>query len=67
MIKDPVCGMQVEAQKTEFKPPYQEKTYYFCSAVCKGMFDRDPQKYIDVSSDAQLKGYHVQIKLSRQR
>lgn len=38
MTKDPVCGMQAETQKTEFKSLYQEKTYYFCSAVCKGMF-----------------------------
>jgi YHS domain-containing protein len=56
MTKDPVCGMRVEPQKTEFKSLYQEKTYYFWLAVCKGMFDRDPQKYIDVSSDAQPKG-----------
>jgi len=55
MTKDPVCGMPVEPQKTDFKSLYQGKTYYFCSAVCKGVFDRDPKKYVEASSEHQPK------------
>jgi YHS domain-containing protein len=50
MTKDPVCGMQVNPQNAEFKSVYKGKVYYFCSAVCKGLFDREPQRYIDTAS-----------------
>lgn len=45
MVKDPVCGMQVDPQKTAIKTDYHDQTYYFCSALCKGIFDREPEKY----------------------
>ena len=47
IVKDPVCGMDVEVETT---PPaltweYKGKTYYFCSAGCKATFDRNPAKF----------------------
>ncbi len=45
MLKDPVCGMQVDPSKTAYHSVYQDQTYHFCSSVCKSMFDREPQKY----------------------
>ena len=39
MAKDPVCGMEVDAQKAGFTTTYKSKTYYFCSQACKTKFD----------------------------
>ena len=44
LLKDPVCGMEVD-QSTEHKADYDGKTYYFCSAGCKEKFESNPQKY----------------------
>ncbi len=46
MVKDPVCGMQVDEKTVTLKSEYQGQTYYFCSPGCKKSFDKDPQKYI---------------------
>ncbi|MEW6232872.1 MAG: YHS domain-containing protein [Chloroflexota bacterium] len=40
LAKDPVCGMNVDEQKTQFKSEHQGKRYYSCSAACKSIFDR---------------------------
>lgn len=45
MQTDPVCGMQVDDQKSSSKSQYQGKDYYFCSADCKRKFDQQPQQY----------------------
>lgn len=46
MLKDPVCGMDVDPKTASGKSDYQGQTYYFCSAGCKAAFDREPQKYV---------------------
>jgi YHS domain-containing protein len=45
MAKDPVCDMTVNEQ-TALQVTFQGKTYYFCSDLCKKMFEREPEKYI---------------------
>jgi Cu+-exporting ATPase len=45
MIKDPVCGMTVNPQQAAASIQYKGKTYYFCSQMCKMMFEREPEKY----------------------
>ncbi len=45
MVKDPVCGMQVDDQRAMFKSQYQGQTYYFCSEDCKRKFEQNPQQY----------------------
>ncbi|RLG75742.1 MAG: YHS domain-containing protein, partial [Thermoprotei archaeon] len=35
MVKDPVCGMDVDPSKTQFKTIYKGEIYYFCSRACK--------------------------------
>lgn len=47
MVKDPVCGMNVDPKTAAAKSDYQGKTYYFCSEGCKKSFDKEPQKYIE--------------------
>jgi YHS domain-containing protein len=50
MVKDPVCGMQVEESKASGKSEYKGTTYYFCSPGCKTSFERDPQKYVKTNA-----------------
>jgi len=42
----PVSEMKVDPQNPPFKILCQGKTYYFCSEVCKHLFERVPKKYI---------------------
>jgi len=46
MVKDPVCGMNVDEKSARFKSEHMGKTYYFCSQMCKTAFDRNPMKYV---------------------
>jgi len=46
MVKDPVCGMDVDPKKTKYKLMYQGQEYYFCSRVCMEEFSKDPQRYL---------------------
>ncbi|MEW5940002.1 MAG: YHS domain-containing protein [Chloroflexota bacterium] len=45
MTTDLVCGMTVN-EGTSLQTAYKGKTYYFCSPLCKSLFERDPEKYI---------------------
>ena len=44
MAKDPVCGMDVN-DNSQFKSARAGTTYVFCSASCKGKFDKEPDRY----------------------
>ena len=47
MIKDPVCGMSVKEEKgTKFD--YKGQTYYFCSNLCKSLFEGNPESYSEL-------------------
>jgi len=46
MVIDPVCEMTVSEGTAAAKSVYKGQTYYFCSALCKQLFDRDPEKYL---------------------
>jgi YHS domain-containing protein len=43
---DPVCGMTVDPDKTDYTSDHDGDTYYFCSEGCKESFDKDPGKYV---------------------
>lgn len=45
-IIDPVCGMNVNPQKTIFKTLYKGEIYYFCSSHCKKVFDENSEYYL---------------------
>jgi YHS domain-containing protein len=38
MVKDLICGMEMDEKKTEASYGYQGYTYYFCSSVCRYKF-----------------------------
>jgi len=45
MVKDPVCGMEIQPGQAAAKMDHQGGTYYFCSAACHDTFMADPAKY----------------------
>lgn len=46
MVKDPVCGMEVDEKSTDFSIEYSGKKYFFCSKNCMLKFKTNPEKYI---------------------
>lgn len=44
MMKDPICGMDVDEKTTEFTSTYQDSSYAFCSLSCKTTFEKNPDK-----------------------
>jgi len=45
-VKDPVCGMMVDPQKSAAKVTRGDQTYYFCSKHCAEKFEKDPEKFL---------------------
>jgi YHS domain-containing protein len=44
---DPVCGMEVDTEKSQLSLDHDGKTYWFCSRGCMLDFQEDPDKYTD--------------------
>jgi Cu+-exporting ATPase len=45
LLKDPVCGMQVDPAKAT-SADHNGETFYFCSQGCATKFQADPDKYL---------------------
>ncbi len=45
--KDPVCGMQVDQEKTAAISVHKGNTYYFCNPGCKAQFDKEPETLLE--------------------
>jgi Cu+-exporting ATPase len=45
-VIDPVCGMQVDPQKTAHHATHEGAEFHFCSAGCRGKFIADPVRYL---------------------
>jgi Cu+-exporting ATPase len=48
-VKDPVCGMTVDAHATAHRAEHDGHPYYFCSATCRSKFVADPMRYSDLA------------------
>jgi len=46
MVKDPVCGMDVDPSSTAYRSDHGGQTYYFCSEHCQAKFATDPVCYL---------------------
>ena len=46
LVRDPVCGMQVDPRKTAHKAEHQRNFYYFCSARCRERFVAEPARFL---------------------
>ncbi|PTQ13294.1 copper-translocating P-type ATPase [Sphingomonas oleivorans] len=45
-VKDPVCGMTVDPERTAHHASHAGKDYHFCSAGCRSRFIADPELYL---------------------
>jgi Cu+-exporting ATPase len=45
MVKDPVCGMEIEPGDAVATREHMGQTFYFCSNNCVVQFDTDPHRY----------------------
>jgi Cu+-exporting ATPase len=52
VVKDPVCGMDIETATAAGQSGYKGQTYYFCGAKCKEKFDHNPPQYLAKSAGA---------------
>ena len=59
-VVDPVCGMGVDPRRSTLRSVYHGQTFHFCSALCKGKFDRNPEQYL--GSGSQGSGFRIQEK-----
>jgi Cu+-exporting ATPase len=51
MVKDPVCGMDVDPESAAASSDYEGQTYYFCSIPCQEEFDAEPEKFAGKDTD----------------
>jgi YHS domain-containing protein len=59
MLKDPVCGMEINPETAGGKTEYKGQTYYFCSLGCKKSFDKEPEKYVKAQAHSSgHEGHH---------
>ncbi len=45
MVKDPVCGTEVDERTAPYKTVYANNVYYFTSRECQSEFNKNPEKY----------------------
>ena len=45
LVKDPVCGMEIDPAKAAGSSEIEGQTHYFCNLNCKESFDAEPEKY----------------------
>lgn len=44
-VKDPVCGMMIDADKAAASLTFDSTEVYFCSDQCRREFQADPDRY----------------------
>jgi P-type Cu+ transporter len=49
-VKDPVCGMVVDAKVAKHTCVQEGSTYFFCCSRCLEAFERNPEKYLNPKS-----------------
>jgi Cu+-exporting ATPase len=50
MATDPVCGMKVDEESTEFQSSYGGKDFNYCSEECEDKFEDDPSRYASAAA-----------------
>lgn len=46
VVKDSVCGMDIDIDSATAKSEYKGQTYYFCCQSCKTKFDEAPEPFL---------------------
>lgn len=47
LVRDVVCGMDIESSTAAATSEYRGNTYFFCASGCKRDFDQDPEHYLE--------------------
>ncbi|MGI8706004.1 MAG: heavy metal translocating P-type ATPase [Sphingomicrobium sp.] len=47
IVRDPVCGMNVDTRTAKFRHQLGETPYFFCSERCLERFKADPDRYLN--------------------
>lgn len=47
MVRDPVCGCEVDDKSSAHYVSYKKRIFHFCSPYCKISFMREPEKFFD--------------------
>jgi len=55
-MKDPVCGMDINASEASGFTEWEGKRYWFCSPHCQSTFEKDPAKYTGLKEEKQTGG-----------
>jgi YHS domain-containing protein len=56
LVKDLVCGMEIDPETAAATSEYRGTTYYFCAPGCKTDFDADPESYISGEASKSMDG-----------
>src|SRR5215468_626207 len=59
LVKDPVCGMDVDPSKAAGSVEYEGNTYYFCGKKCVARFTANPRDYVDASKPAKERAHAI--------
>ncbi len=46
ILQDPVCGLIIDSENTEYSVVFNGKRMFFCSKECMMKFLKDPDKYL---------------------
>ena len=46
LVRDPVCGMEVDPHQAAGQAEHRGATYYFCSPGCQAKFEADQDRYL---------------------
>ena len=57
IVKDPVCGMDIEIANAAGHTEHAGQTYHFCGSRCKEKFDRNPAQYLGNAAAEQKSGH----------
>ena len=55
-MRDPVCGMQVDPERSRFSYEHDGQVYYFCCGGCQAAFKTDPSQFLTPSMDVGASG-----------
>ena len=52
VVKDPVCGMDVDPASAAHRVEHDGHEYFFCSEHCRAKFEADPSSYLQPATSA---------------
>ena len=57
IVKDLVCGMDVNPATAAGRTEFKGQTYYFCGAKCKEKFELTPEEFLGKSAGTPKTGH----------